>query len=398
MREKLQLMRTTLRKEIIEFLTPLTCMQSENSRRAVLYAAGLDVILDQIDLSGSPHKITTLLVKTLESYGKVNDTPALVVLLDEVKRQVGQDKQEVIQRFCEQLTIKHRKVAVHQNSTRRALEKAAAEKFRKVFRLDKNRRPLEYIQNKYEDKDEIVVDHTTKLIWQRAGSEGTMGHEKALSYVKKLNNDQFADYSDWRLPTIPELMSLLEPIPKNGNLYIAPVFDKRQQYCWGTDTRWSKLVRSVGFDNGSVHWSEYLNRISYVRAVRSLNIPEHKQPSPELTPLISQRREKTEQQKTEPTPKFAYIVLRSEPKSIFVINVQQELDLTHWRPQTYIQNEYEDRGEVVLDRATGLMWQKSGSEKVLRWQKLDPWMRDGNVYQYIQKLNTELFYCKRVNS
>jgi hypothetical protein len=95
-------METQLRRDILEFLTPLPAMQTENGRRALLLSAGLETILSQIDLSGNTGEAVTLLVNTLEQYGTIGDTPALVVFLQEVATQVGQDKQRQIQNFCEQ--------------------------------------------------------------------------------------------------------------------------------------------------------------------------------------------------------------------------------------------------------------------------------------------------------
>ncbi len=50
-------MNTDLRTQILEFLTPLPIMQSPNSRRAALYAAGLDAVRTQTDLSGGSRDI-----------------------------------------------------------------------------------------------------------------------------------------------------------------------------------------------------------------------------------------------------------------------------------------------------------------------------------------------------
>ncbi|MCP4286721.1 MAG: DUF1566 domain-containing protein, partial [Gammaproteobacteria bacterium] len=104
----------------------------------------------------------------------------------------------------------------------------------KVFRLDNGRRPLEYIQNDFEDQGDVVVDHATGLMWQKAGSD-RMLYKDAPAYIDTLNREQFAGYDDWRLPTIPELMSLLEPEKSSNRLYIDSIFDKTQRWCWSAD-------------------------------------------------------------------------------------------------------------------------------------------------------------------
>jgi len=148
------------------------------------------------------------------------------------------------------------------------------DEFKAVFGLDKNRRPLEYIRNDFENRGEVVVDHATGLMWQKSGSDDYMSYEEAQEYVKKLNRQKFAGYENWRLPTIPELMSLLEPERQSNDLYINPIFDKKQWWCRSADKRQIKDEDSaksswlVYFVNGYVHWN-FLNYESYVRCVRS---------------------------------------------------------------------------------------------------------------------------------
>ncbi|MGH7455338.1 MAG: DUF1566 domain-containing protein, partial [bacterium] len=69
------------------------------------------------------------------------------------------------------------------------------------------------INHKYEvqQQGKVVVDHTTGLMWQQSGSPQFMTHENAEDYVAQLNKDRFAGFGDWRLPTLKEAMSLMEP-------------------------------------------------------------------------------------------------------------------------------------------------------------------------------------------
>ncbi len=54
--------------------------------------------------------------------------------------------------------------------------------------------------------NQTVIDVNTGLMWQKLSSEDSMGWEDALIYAENL---VFADYSDWRLPTIKELDSIV---------------------------------------------------------------------------------------------------------------------------------------------------------------------------------------------
>ena len=112
----------------------------------------------------------------------------------------------------------------------------------------------------------VVIDHTTGLMWLQSGSKEYMQWNAANVWVRKLNTLKYAGYSDWRLPTIEEAASLLEPVKKN-TLHIDPVFDEEQWGIWSGDKRGGSTW-SVYFSLGNVRW-RYKNR--YVRLVRSLN-------------------------------------------------------------------------------------------------------------------------------
>ncbi len=93
-----------LRKDLLEFLTPLPSMQTEKGRQAILLAAGLDTILAHIDLSGNTREMVISLVNALEHYGTTETSElALVLFLQEVASQLGTDKQTTIQQLCEQI-------------------------------------------------------------------------------------------------------------------------------------------------------------------------------------------------------------------------------------------------------------------------------------------------------
>ncbi|MBN1930744.1 MAG: DUF1566 domain-containing protein [Desulfobacterales bacterium] len=123
-------------------------------------------------------------------------------------------------------------------------------------------------------KDKVVCDFATGLMWQQNGS--TKGYWDG-EYVRKLNNMKFAGYNDWRLPTLEEAMSLMEP-KKHGNLYIDPVFDSKHRRIWTSDQSAAAPEGKIGswvvfFDAG---YCDFSYRIDYgqpspsVRAVRSL--------------------------------------------------------------------------------------------------------------------------------
>ncbi len=114
----------------------------------------------------------------------------------------------------------------------------------------------------------VVIDHASGLTWQQSGSDECIKYEEAKTYIKKLNSDQFAGCSDWRLPTLEEAMSLMEPTEKNDVLFIDPTFDKNQRNIWTSDLCYASRAWVVGFDGGGCGYTTFLN-VYYVRAVRS---------------------------------------------------------------------------------------------------------------------------------
>jgi hypothetical protein len=101
--------------------------------------------------------------------------------------------------------------------------------------------------------DKVVVDNATGLMWHQSGSDDEMQWGEAKEWVEDLNSEEgYAGYQDWRLPTVDEAASLLESSKRNGNLYIDPVFGKRQEWIWTGD----KLEYEEGYGSEAA-WIVY---------------------------------------------------------------------------------------------------------------------------------------------
>jgi hypothetical protein len=121
------------------------------------------------------------------------------------------------------------------------------------------------IKNEFQVNGDTITDNATGLMWQKSGSPNHMNYDNAKAYIEELNSKNFAGYSDWRLPTVDELTSLLTPEKQSNDLYINPIFDKTQWGCWTSDQRASGGAWLVYFTSGNVYW---YGGTSYVRAVR----------------------------------------------------------------------------------------------------------------------------------
>jgi serine/threonine protein kinase len=108
---------------------------------------------------------------------------------------------------------------------------------RKAFGLDSLWRSLAYHRHVLRVEGELLVsDQRTGLSWQRQGSGFSLNWEEAREYVDRLNRDRFAGRSAWRMPTVPELITLLRPPATREDLCLDPVFSRELRWIWSVDT------------------------------------------------------------------------------------------------------------------------------------------------------------------
>jgi hypothetical protein len=152
---------------------------------------------------------------------------------------------------------------------------------------DKNRNPEGDFSNDYVPASgNIVRDKKTGLMWQKVGSAKKVGYQSAKKYIDRLNSEKFEGYSNWRLPTVEELASLLRSKNKR-NMYIDDKFSGKQSYCWSIDSAdslsglpdevavWGvnfkegTFVKANWFNTGGMSWHSWYthNEENYVRAV-----------------------------------------------------------------------------------------------------------------------------------
>jgi len=124
------------------------------------------------------------------------------------------------------------------------------------------------------DGNRVIIDYTFGLMWQRSGSPQYLDYYAVREWIEQLNEQNFAGFSDWRLPTLEEAMSLLDSEMRSGKLYINNLFDRTQGWIWTSDLGNQKYQAwIVIFFRGYCDRSAF-SRMRYVRAVRSIYVPE----------------------------------------------------------------------------------------------------------------------------
>jgi hypothetical protein len=58
--------------------------------------------------------------------------------------------------------------------------------------------------------DGTITDNATGLMWMQADSGEGMDWETALAYAQEMNEANYLGYSDWRLPNVKELQSIVD--------------------------------------------------------------------------------------------------------------------------------------------------------------------------------------------
>jgi uncharacterized caspase-like protein len=115
----------------------------------------------------------------------------------------------------------------------------------------------------------VISDHASGLMWQQSGSGESIAHEHTQAYLDQLNEEKFAGFNDWRLPTLEEAMSLMEPKQKQSGLYSDAIFDNKQTGIWTADADKASRVWVTYFYNGNC--GHYLfGSLNFVRAVRGI--------------------------------------------------------------------------------------------------------------------------------
>ena len=99
-----------------------------------------------------------------------------------------------------------------------------------------------------------VTDERTGLMWQRAGLD-IASIRTLRRNIEKLNREGFAGFHDWRLPTMEEALSLMEPEMNSKGLYLHPCFSREQPFIFVAAKRKPGGYWFVDYKQGRAFWS-----------------------------------------------------------------------------------------------------------------------------------------------
>lgn len=106
-----------------------------------------------------------------------------------------------------------------------------------------------------DNKDGLTVtDMVTGIMWQRGGYDIT-SIRKMVGQVNKANEQNYAGYNDWRLPTMAEALSLMEPEKNRKDLYLHPCFSEREPFIFLNEKRDPGGYWFCDFKQGTVFWA-----------------------------------------------------------------------------------------------------------------------------------------------
>ncbi|GAU09242.1 protein kinase domain-containing protein [Desulfoplanes formicivorans] len=120
----------------------------------------------------------------------------------------------------------------------------------KVFPVDALARPQHHVLNVFEAQGQDGwKDGATGLTWSKSPSPFPLTWEEARTYLDGLNQGA---HQTWRLPTVDELITLIQPKAHPEDLCTPTIVDTGRKWFWSADTRTFTQAWFVDLENGYV--------------------------------------------------------------------------------------------------------------------------------------------------
>lgn len=146
----------------------------------------------------------------------------------------------------------------------------AARQARETFGLDALWRPSAYWPGRLGDAGGgVLLDRAAGLGWLREAAPYPLAWPEAGAYVAALNEGRFGGHGDWRLPTVPELATLLAPEPGVGGYCQPAALRQPVRRVWSADRVNYAAAWAADVELGYVTRADLLCPVA-ARAVRSL--------------------------------------------------------------------------------------------------------------------------------
>jgi hypothetical protein len=120
------------------------------------------------------------------------------------------------------------------------------------------------------DDSRVAIDLRTSLMWQRGGFD-ISSHRMMQKRVDETNEPGLAGFNNWRLPTLEEAMSLMEPQLNGKGLHLHPCFSREQPFIFVAARRRPSGHWFVDYKQGRCFWSSATIPGGFGRLVRSLD-------------------------------------------------------------------------------------------------------------------------------
>lgn len=139
-------------------------------------------------------------------------------------------------RFCRRAEGDRAKTKVQEQGVRAKPSRVMYKDIRGLLNLDELLTPFSYNVPEFQVVAPMVAyDRKSRLFWQRRGSGFTLSWQQAKEYVAYLNVNGWQGRSNWRLPTVEELWTILGPPVHDVGCSSWPLFDSSIHWLWSCD-------------------------------------------------------------------------------------------------------------------------------------------------------------------